>query len=87
MTPEAVIKIAVPKSGCLAINKPGTIIINAATTKFLNFGGNDLFGESDDTFREMRDARFAEVTAQSGQLGFAAAIEHQLARFLPEGDD
>jgi len=42
MTPEAVIKIAVPRSGCLAINKPGTIMINAATTKFLNFGGNDL---------------------------------------------
>ncbi|HBC15376.1 MAG TPA: flagellar biosynthesis protein FlgJ, partial [Erythrobacter sp.] len=52
-----------------------------------DFGGNDLFGESDDTFREMRDARFAEVTAESGQLGFAAAIETQLARFLPEGGD
>ena len=42
ITPEVVIKIAVPRSGCLAINKPGTIIINAATTKFLNFGGNHL---------------------------------------------
>ena len=58
-----------------------------ASARNTDFGGNDLFGESDDTFREMRDARFAEVTAQSGQLGFAAAIEHQLARFLPEGDD
>ena len=42
MIPEVVIKIAVPRSGCLAINKPGTIIINAATTRFLNLGGNDL---------------------------------------------
>jgi len=58
-----------------------------ASARNTDFGGNDLFGESDDTFREMRDARFAEVTAQSGQLGFAAAIEHQLARCLPEGDD
>ena len=40
--PELVIKIAVPKSGCLAINNAGTIIMNTATTKFLNLGGNDL---------------------------------------------
>jgi flagellar protein FlgJ len=51
-----------------------------------DFGGNDLFGgEGEATFREMRDARFAELTAQSRQLGFAAAIESQLARFLPQG--
>ncbi len=37
-----------------------------ASARNTDFGGNDLFGESDDTFR---------------------AIEHQLARFLPEGDD
>ncbi|UVI39529.1 rod-binding protein [Qipengyuania spongiae] len=59
-----------------------------ASARSTDFGGNDLFGgESDDTFREMRDARFAEVTAQSGQLGFATAIEKQLARFLPQGND
>ena len=58
-----------------------------SSARSTDFGGNDLFGESDDTFREMRDARFAEVTAESGQLGFAAAIETQLARFLPEGGD
>jgi len=58
-----------------------------ASARSTDFGGNDLFGESDDTFREMRDARFAEVAAQSGQLGFATAIENQLARFLPQDDD
>ena len=36
--PELVISIAVPKSGCFAINNAGIIIINAATTKCLNFG-------------------------------------------------
>ena len=52
-----------------------------------DFGGNDLFGgEGEETFREMRDARFAEVTAESGQLGFAHAIEQQLAHFLPQGE-
>ena len=59
-----------------------------ASARSVDFGGNDLFGgESDDTFHEMRDARFAEITAQSGQFGFAAAIEQQLARFLPQGSD
>lgn len=54
-----------------------------ASARSVDFGGNDLFTESDDTFREMRDARFAEVAAQSGQLGFGAQIEHQLAKYLP----
>lgn len=58
-----------------------------ASARSTDFGGNDLFGgEGEETFREMRDARFAEVTAQSGQLGFATAIEKQLSRFLPQGD-
>ena len=42
ITPEVVINIAVPRSGCLAINRAGRIIIKTATTKFLNFGGSDL---------------------------------------------
>ncbi len=59
-----------------------------ASARSTDFGGNDLFGsEGEETFREMRDARFAEVTAQSGQLGFATAIEKQLARFLPQDKD
>lgn len=52
-----------------------------------DFGGSEVFGQSDDTFREMRDARFAEIAATSGQLGFAAAIERQLARYLPGDSD
>tara|TARA_R110002072_G_scaffold292544_2_gene461339 strand:- start:65469 stop:65804 length:336 start_codon:yes stop_codon:yes gene_type:complete len=59
-----------------------------ASARNVDFGGSDLFGgESDKTFHEMRDARFAEITAQSGQFGFAAAIEQQLERFLPQGND
>ena len=54
-----------------------------ASARSTNFGGNDLFEGSDDTFTQMRDERFAEIAAQSGQLGFADAIERQLARFLP----
>ncbi len=58
-----------------------------ASARSTDFGGNDLFGgEGEKTFLEMRDARFAELTSQSGQLGFAEAIENQLARFLPGGE-
>lgn len=49
-----------------------------------NFGGDDLMdSQAQDTFREMRDARFAEVAAQSGSLGMADIIEAQLTKFLP----
>jgi len=49
-----------------------------------DFGGEDLFGSSgQDTFREMRDARFADIAAASGTLGLATQIEAQLARHLP----
>ena len=58
-----------------------------ASARSTDFGGDDLFGgQGEETFREMRDSQFADVTAKSGQLGFAAAIENQLARFLPQGD-
>ena len=56
-----------------------------ASARSTDFGGSDLFGKSDDTFSEMRDARFSEIAAGSGQLGFAAAIERQLAAHLPQG--
>lgn len=54
-----------------------------------DFGGDELFGgQSDETFREMRDARFAEVAAGTGSLGLAATIEAQLARFVgPQSDE
>jgi flagellar protein FlgJ len=52
-----------------------------------DFGGDDLFGgQGEETFREMRDARFAEIASDTGAIGLAASIEAQLARFLgPEG--
>ena len=52
-----------------------------------DFGGDELFGgQGEETFREMRDARFAEVAASTGAIGLASSIEAQLARFLgPEG--
>lgn len=34
-------------------------------------------------FETMRDEHFAELTAQSGALGFARSIEAQLAQYLP----
>ena len=46
-----------------------------------SFGEDDLFGSAGaDTFRDMRDARFADLAAAQGSLGIAALIEAQLAR-------
>lgn len=52
----------------------------------VDFGGEDLFGSSgEQTFREMRNAEFAQVASTTGSLGLAAQIEAQLARHLPPG--
>ncbi|MCJ2178245.1 rod-binding protein [Novosphingobium album (ex Hu et al. 2023)] len=49
-----------------------------------DFGGDKLFSsQALDTFNQMQDEHFADVTAQSGTLGFATIIEAQMARFLP----
>ncbi len=46
--------------------------------------GEDMFGsQAMETFRQMQDDHFADVTAQTGSLGLAAQIEAQLARLLP----
>jgi peptidoglycan hydrolase FlgJ len=48
-----------------------------------DFGGDDLFGsQGEETFREMRDAQFAQVVSEAGSLGLASSIEAQLARHL-----
>ncbi|MXP41561.1 flagellar biosynthesis protein FlgJ [Altererythrobacter soli] len=48
-----------------------------------DFGGDDLFGgQGEETFAEMRDARFAEIASSTGAIGLAASIEAQLARFM-----
>lgn len=50
-----------------------------------DFGGEELFGSSsDNTFKEMRDARFADLAAANGSLGLAAQIEAQLSRQLED---
>ena len=55
-----------------------------AAARKTDFGGSDLFGSSAmDTFRQMQDEHFADVSAQTGTLGLATIIEAQLARFLP----
>lgn len=56
-----------------------------ASARTTSFGGGDLLGQSDATFREMRDAHFAMIASSSGQIGFAAAVERQLADRLPKG--
>lgn len=49
-----------------------------------DFGGDQLFSsQALDTFNQMQDEHFADVTAQTGTLGFASIIEAQMARFLP----
>jgi peptidoglycan hydrolase FlgJ len=57
-----------------------------SSARATDFGGEDLFEGSDDTFTEMRDEQFADIASKSGQLGFADSIERQLARFLPQGE-
>jgi len=61
-------------------------LLNAAAAA--DFGGEDLFGsQAADTWREQRDAQFAEVASKSGTLGLAAQIEAQLARHIgPEAE-
>ena len=85
----AVLLVEMAECGSLKAKEHAAILLRQmlSSARSTDFGGNDLFGESDDTFREMRDARFAELTAQTGQLGFASAIEKQLARFLPKGEN
>lgn len=51
-----------------------------------DFGGDELFGgKGEETFREMRDARFADIAADSGALGLAETIEAQLSRMIEQG--
>lgn len=57
-----------------------------STARAADFGGDDLFGgQGEETFREMRDAHFADLAAGSDMIGLAASIEAQLARFVPAG--
>ena len=42
-----------------------------------------LNGGGRETWAQMRDEQFAEITANSGAFGFARSIEQQLAQYLP----
>lgn len=54
-----------------------------AAARSADFDGDGLFGgEGEETFREMRDAQFAQIASESGAIGLAARIEAQLARHL-----
>ena len=66
---------------------PSPTASRLSAARSADFGGDELFGgQGEETFREMRDARFAEVAASTGAIGLASSIEAQLARFLgPEG--
>lgn len=49
--------------------------------------GDSPFSDSQGlgTFREMQDDRFAQIAADSGAFGIAAAVEKQLSAQLGEG--
>jgi len=55
-----------------------------AAARKTDFGGDDALcgGEAMDTFRQLQDEHFADLTAQTGTLGLATLIEAQMARFL-----
>lgn len=55
-----------------------------ASARSVDFGGDDVFGKMDQTFVQMRDERFAEITSQTGALGFAKQIENLLAALMPK---
>ncbi len=55
-----------------------------AAARKTDFGGEDVFGsQAMDTFRQLQDEHFADLTAASGMLGLASIIEAQMARYLP----
>lgn len=55
-----------------------------AAARKTDFGGGDVFGsQAMDTFRQLQDEHFADLTAASGTLGMASIIEAQMARYLP----
>ena len=45
-----------------------------------NFGNDLVSSKGLETFNTMQDARFAQITAESGKLGFANMIEAQLGK-------
>ncbi|MET0250674.1 MAG: rod-binding protein [Novosphingobium sp.] len=50
-----------------------------AAARQASFGDSLFDSRATETFRDMQDARFADLAAQSGALGLARQIEAQLA--------
>ncbi|MYL97526.1 flagellar biosynthesis protein FlgJ [Novosphingobium sp. FGD1] len=60
-----------------------------AAARKTSFGGEGGAGDIEggqglETFRQLQDERFADVTVQSGVLGLAKMLEEQMARFVPD---
>lgn len=53
------------------------MLAEARKTSFDN-GQDTVLGHKDQTFREMQDARFADIAADKGTFGLARMIEKQL---------
>lgn len=58
-----------------------------AAARKSSFGGDGGAGDISggqglDTFRQMQDEHFADLTVQTGSIGLAAIIEAQMARFV-----
>jgi len=54
------------------------MLAEARKTSLDDSDGGGVFGKQDQTFREMQDARFAEIAASKGAFGLANLIEKQL---------
>jgi flagellar protein FlgJ len=53
-----------------------------ASARKANFGDELTGSGAMDTFREMQDSQFADLTAKSGTLGLAKQIEAHMAKFI-----
>lgn len=54
-----------------------------AAARKTDFGGEAFGSQAMQTFRQLQDEHFADVTAGTGTLGLASIIEAQMARYLP----
>ena len=54
-----------------------------AAARKTDFGGDAFGSQAMQTFRQLQDEHFADLTAGTGTLGLATIIEAQMARYLP----
>ena len=65
----------------------GLAISPAGTTDLPERAAKPVDGELREAAQQFEAILLRQMLASARNTGFAAAIEHQLARFLPEGDD